>query len=304
MDVRRKPFLIAALLILILLLYVRLRDAQAKAEDIYPSSYRFTTFDFPAASSTFALGINDRGQIVGTYVGTGGTSHGFLRSGNNFTTIVDAGEATGINNLGEIVGWRIDSHGFFHGFAVSGESSVQLDVPGATFTVTYGVNDQGESVGYFNSYDVDGLQNRGFVASGPRMTTIDVPGAFYTLAAGLNSRGEVVGTYSENNGNIVHGFLYLKGNFTTIDVPGAWLTEVNGINDRGQYVGLYVDQTGLHGFLNRGRFTRFDMPLARATVPYGINNRGQVVGFFTDEKGRSHGFLASPNNPFATAGPD
>jgi len=31
MDVRRKPFLIAALLILILLLYVRLRDAQAKA---------------------------------------------------------------------------------------------------------------------------------------------------------------------------------------------------------------------------------------------------------------------------------
>src|SRR5436309_14548078 len=257
MDVRRKPFLIAALLILILLLYVRLRDAQAKAEaeDIYPSSYRFTTFDFPDASSTFALSINDRGQIVGNYVGPGGTSHGFLRSGNNFTTIVDAGEATGINNLGEIVGWRIDSHGFFHGFAVSGESSVQLDVPGATFTVTYGVNDQGESVGYSNSYDVDGLQNRGFVASGPRMTTIDVPRASYTLAAGLTSRGAVVGSYSENNGNIVHGFLYLKGNFTTIDVPGAWLTEVNGITDRGQYVGLYVDNIETQVSCNRARLT-------------------------------------------------
>src|SRR2546427_12557360 len=114
MDVRKKPLLIAALLILILLLYVRLHDAQAKAkaeaEDIYPSSYRFTTFDFPAASSTFALGINDRGQIVGTYVGTGGTSHGVLRSGNNFTTIVDARAATGINNLGVVGGWRNDNH--------------------------------------------------------------------------------------------------------------------------------------------------------------------------------------------------
>src|SRR2546427_11329938 len=112
MDVRKKPFLIAALLILILLLYVRLRDAQAKAEaeDIYPSSYRFTTFDFPAASSTFALGINDRGQIVGTYVGTGGTSHWVLCSGNNFTTMLDAVEATGINNLGVVGGWRNDNH--------------------------------------------------------------------------------------------------------------------------------------------------------------------------------------------------
>src|SRR2546428_13785204 len=124
MDVRRKPFLIAALLILILLLYVRLRDAQAKAEaeDIYPSSYRFTTFDFPAASSTFALGINDRGQIVGTYVGTGGTSHGVLRTGNNFTPIPDAGGAPRINTLWGLSGLRLDTHGFLPRFSVQGEN--------------------------------------------------------------------------------------------------------------------------------------------------------------------------------------
>ena len=36
-----------------------------------------TTIDVPGADSTFAFGINDRGQIVGFYT-AGGPSHGFL----------------------------------------------------------------------------------------------------------------------------------------------------------------------------------------------------------------------------------
>ena len=38
----------------------------------------FTTIDVPGASSTNASGINDRGQIVGTFRVTGQGIHGFL----------------------------------------------------------------------------------------------------------------------------------------------------------------------------------------------------------------------------------
>ena len=37
----------------------------------------FTTIDVPGASSTLAVGINSRGDIVGQY-SAGGTTHGFL----------------------------------------------------------------------------------------------------------------------------------------------------------------------------------------------------------------------------------
>lgn len=38
----------------------------------------FTTTDVPGATSTSALGINARGQIVGVYLDASGTAHGFL----------------------------------------------------------------------------------------------------------------------------------------------------------------------------------------------------------------------------------
>ena len=38
----------------------------------------YTTIDVPGSSLTAAMGINDAGQIVGTYVLPDGTYHGFL----------------------------------------------------------------------------------------------------------------------------------------------------------------------------------------------------------------------------------
>jgi probable HAF family extracellular repeat protein len=46
----------------------------------------FTTIDVPGATTTNARGINDSGQVVGTYVDSTGT-HGFLYTDGSFTTI-------------------------------------------------------------------------------------------------------------------------------------------------------------------------------------------------------------------------
>ncbi len=71
-----------------------------------PARGTFTTIDFPGAADTVeppssVLYINPEGQIVGGYLDTSGTGHGFLLSHGSFTTIDFPGsiytEANGIN---------------------------------------------------------------------------------------------------------------------------------------------------------------------------------------------------------------
>jgi hypothetical protein len=53
------------------------------------AQYDFTTLDVPGAASTFALGINDAGQIVGSY-SDGARDHGFLLDTDGSYTTLDA----------------------------------------------------------------------------------------------------------------------------------------------------------------------------------------------------------------------
>ena len=82
------------------------------------ASFTFTPIDVPGAFFTEALGINPRGQIVGSYSDSTG-EHGFLYDRGVFTTIDPPGTsftiARGINPSGQIVGSYFDStegHGF------------------------------------------------------------------------------------------------------------------------------------------------------------------------------------------------
>jgi Repeat of unknown function (DUF5648) len=69
----------------------------------------FATIDVPTATDTTVTGINDRGDLVGNYTDSAGSSHGFYYTGGTFTTIDGPGgvahpNVTGINNDGQIVG--------------------------------------------------------------------------------------------------------------------------------------------------------------------------------------------------------
>jgi probable HAF family extracellular repeat protein len=72
---------------------------------------------------TFATGINDAGQIVGSYFDGHSGYHGFLYSGGFFTTIDDPSAArtfpNGINMSGQIVGTYTDSTNHDHGFLLT-----------------------------------------------------------------------------------------------------------------------------------------------------------------------------------------
>jgi len=258
-----------------------------------------TTIDVPGASSTFASGINDAGQVVGSYFEYGsGYPHGFLESGGSFTTIDVPGAfytmPGGINDAGQVVGGYADVGGYpdtsgpSHGFLESGGSFTTIDVPGASDTSAYGINDGGQVVGEYGNAS----GGHGFLESGGSFTTIDVPGASYTSAYGINDGGQVVGYYVDASRHS-HGFLESGGSFTTIDVPGASATFALGINDAGQVVGYYDNASGYyHGFLESGgSFTTIDVPGASATFALGINDAGQVVGQYDNASGYYHGFL-------------
>ncbi len=89
-------------------------DTAAVSHAFVFSKGRFISFDapFPGTITTQPNDINALGHIVGTYIDSGGGTHGFLAVGETFTSIDYPGATTtsawGINAAGQIVGNHID----------------------------------------------------------------------------------------------------------------------------------------------------------------------------------------------------
>jgi probable HAF family extracellular repeat protein len=86
----------------------------APSHSAYATDYTFTTLDVPGGNNTATYGVNDAGQIVGSFASNSGTGvHGFLYSGGVFTQIDVPGgtytEAFGINNRWMVSGGRLGS---------------------------------------------------------------------------------------------------------------------------------------------------------------------------------------------------
>jgi uncharacterized membrane protein len=134
------------------------------------SAGTFTTIDFPGGTDfdTGAFGINDLGQIVGSYE-DGDVQHGFLLSAGSYSSI---------------------------------------DFPGAVVTGAAGINNAGQIVGTYGTQPelVPGAYH-GFILSGGVFRAFDFPGAVFTQATGINSSGDIVGTYIDPR-LVLHGFIY------------------------------------------------------------------------------------------------
>jgi uncharacterized membrane protein len=297
----------------------RVATAASPAQESGPSpsevSYTFTPFTVPFSDSdqTLVGGINDLGQIVGSYHDSGGF-HGFVsnRWGVASIDVPFAGasetDADGINLQSEISGHYQTSE-IIHGFVLRHGSFTALDVPftGVTATFPGGINSQSEVVG---TYD-DGSGSHGFILNRGMITAIDVPftGAYDTVASGINSWGQIVGSYTSADDHI-HGYAEYRGTFTSLDVPFAGVTETqaNGINDRGEIVGFYNDAGGGHGFiLERGTFIPLNAAFSNIhdvtfTNVSSINDLGQIVGTYSAESGGDlASFFAQPSYSFGAA---
>jgi len=179
------------------------------------SGGEFTMIDGPDAIGTLAVGINARGDIVGSFTADQVVAHGYLLSGGEFTTI-DFPDATvnianGINRRGNIVGWYTAADDTTHGYLLSGGAFTPIDFPGATFTRADGINRRGDIVGWYRTVGttqcpVTSLDCHGFLLSEGEFTSIDFPGATLTTSSGINARGDIVGRYVGADGR-QHGYL-------------------------------------------------------------------------------------------------
>jgi len=193
-----------------------------------------------SGKGTSCYGINNSGEIVGTY-SIGVFGNGFTYTSGVYTDIIVPGatagtSAYGLNSAGDVVGSFADNvgqHGFLYTF--TGSTYTTLDVPGATATLGVGINDS-------NTITFEWV-NASFVFSGAILknhhyTILNVPGMSQSKARGINVHGWIDFDAQDTSG-VWHGFLYKNGTFTQFDVANATNTYSFGINSSGQLVGGY-----------------------------------------------------------------
>jgi uncharacterized membrane protein len=226
----------------------------------------FTTIRYGTNKVTQALGINDRGQIVGLTAPTvADPAVGFLYQNNIITPFVFDGAfdtaAYGINEAGQIVGTYIEllaGNAFkYHGFFGYIGQFKKMDNPNFSNTLLFGVNESAQFVGE-GSNNIQLPIFTGFLVNNGGFIPLQFPFADSTSAAGINDCGKIVGEYGTPENDFSHGYFLNDVNnpddLIKIDIDGAISTKASGINNSGQVVGHFFVQgddmvSTAHGFL-------------------------------------------------------
>jgi len=259
------------------------------------ATYTFATITPPASTYTIALDLNNQGQLVGYYLDSNNSYHGFLYSSGTYTTVDPLGSVTtvaeGINASGQVVGFFYDASSQLHGFIESANTYTVIDAPGGLMGDVDAINDLGQFVGYY----IDNNSNNyfhGFLDNFGAYTTIDAPGSIRTVPNSINNSTQIVGSYLDSN-NVNHGFVENSGTYTKIDPPNSVNTVALDINAAGAVVGEYsLDNNSWHAFLySAGAYTTIDPPGSTTASALSINAVGQIIGDYADSSGRTHGFF-------------
>jgi hypothetical protein len=253
-------------------------------------------------------------------------------AGYRFTILDNANDVTfnqllGINNSGEIAGY------FGSGAAGAPNKGYELfppygqgnyaneNFPGSVQTQVTGLNDQGDTVGFWSAMNNANLMNdnfgfyelNGHVFHTVQFPTGDNASPPVDQLLGINDHDVAVGFYTNGQGNNRgYTFNIRTKRFTRVLVPGypsgtagPSLTAA-AINNHGDIAGFYTDSNGTtDAFLDckHGRFQTLDVPGASATQALGVNDHDEVVGDYTVGTGSGasmHGFTWTPGGGFVS----
>jgi hypothetical protein len=295
-----------------------LSQETAAQDDSTPASvsYSYTPVSDPGATGTYPYAINNSGVIVG-YI-TGGecsatsdqTACGFVDVKGKFTIVAceleNATEFFDISNKNEVVG----AYSFYGGVAgliwEGDEACTALADPhdkesnGQTFTEAWGVNDNGNIVGFYIDH-AGNFQGFEWLASTQTYTTISCAGWSNTRAYGINDAGLIVGDVAHSSGGPFSGFEYKSGKCTVFNYPEAADTYARGINKSDEISGFYTTTAGVtSGFSRTGsNYTSFSCPKSTYTLAFHLNDSGKIAGWCLDPAGAVHGFIATPKTAAA-----
>jgi hypothetical protein len=187
-----------------------------------------------------AIGINDRGEVVGYDHTSGNCLTGWLWARGAYSRLPVSGTNTaalGINSSGAVIGNR--SHRFIRRlltgqFHRSGEHGYVLS-HGATESLhgfVYAINDEGEAVGGSTS---DGTARAAIFRKGTASVIVNWPSS----AVGINASAHVVGSYQPGGDGRRRLFIWSADSGALDLTPQDYRSaEAAAINDRGDVLGF------------------------------------------------------------------
>lgn len=213
----------------------------------------FTTLPKPnGIDPSGAHGVNNLGVVVGSYMSTSASDHGYIYDNGVFTTLDFPGATstilTDIDDQGVILGsyWLNG----WHGFTYDGVSFTTYDMPGAHWTYLAGFNSHGQMVG--QKTDVSGSVRTAILYDAGTWVDLAVPGSpVWTAAQDINEHGAITGFLYEAGYSVEHGFLAepqprLQLSYTGT-CPGAVVFEISDATS--------LDQVALGYSIGAGSFT-------------------------------------------------
>jgi len=263
--------------------------------------YSYFSIHYPDALATSASGINAHGDIVGSYVGKDGVTHGFVLRDGVFTTIDVPGaagtDARGISPSGDIVGgyWRPgEPQANIHGYLLRRDGTLEyIDYPDQTNTIPQRLLPDGTILGCYHGSDTT-MSMFGMWMRGTDVGAIEQDGTMNNGATpDLSLIAGVFTDMMEPMPRASWGYVIENGVFTRFRVPGSNLTAVWDVAPNGALVGVYRVGTRTRGFLlENGEYTSIEYPEATVTRAFGINAGGDIVGAYIKD-GVTRGYLAA-----------
>jgi probable HAF family extracellular repeat protein len=195
--------------------------------------------------TSYALGINDSGQIVGQADVSTTVFDAFLYDNGSMNDLGIPGSGDAINNTGQITGQERGVGAFLY----SNGSSQLLDVVGGAGAA---INSSGQVVGNFGAGPSGSTE--AFLHSNGSIQGLGTLGGYPSFAQGINDNGVIVGS-SQTSSGTRDAFVDTNGSISDLNnyinpALGWSLTSANAINDAGQIVGQGTNSSGAtHAFL-------------------------------------------------------
>jgi probable HAF family extracellular repeat protein len=265
----------------------------------------------PDSKSSYAYGINNRGQIIGRVQTNTGDFH-FVVWNNDGTVrvlnVLDKGQVnliSDINDRGQIVGDMFTDTGK-RAFLLDNGRIKDLGTLGGNESYAVAINNKGQIICNVTTTSANYYRSAVLWDNGTTQE-LGTLGGQSSSAIDINNRGQIIGMAEfRPNYPVSHPFLWTNGMMTDLTPADGRSLNVTDINDRGGIVGTV--QTSSYSYnavlWKDGKMTDlnklipansgWELTAPYATYNYHVNNKGQIVGIGRFNGKDGHAFVLTP----------